>query len=98
MSDAGASSDATVSQPLVGPNGVGSSRRIIRQPEVRVDPEPQAVSVDQQGETDAGSDARVTRAATLVDSVPGRPLAELPDVYERVQTELSDALASVEDA
>lgn len=40
----------------------------------------------------------VDRVAQLLDSLEDRPLAEHPDAYEQVHVQLSDALASIDDA
>ena len=40
----------------------------------------------------------VDRAELLLDALDERPLAEHPDAYEQVHAQLSDALASIDDA
>jgi hypothetical protein len=40
----------------------------------------------------------IDQAETLLDALEGRPLAEHPDAYEQVHAQLSDALASIDDA
>lgn len=42
--------------------------------------------------------APVAAAVTLLETLPHRPLAEHPDVYQQIHTDLQHALADIDDA
>ncbi|MCW2657717.1 MAG: hypothetical protein JWR06_1910 [Jatrophihabitans sp.] len=76
---------------------VSPAREALDRPEAPEVPSVPAAPAD-PSQTGAPTNERVRAAVDLLDTLRDRPLAEHPDVYQRIHAELQGALMDIDDA